>query len=786
MSKITCNGDPTKSYPHFKSLPQNEQFLYYDSVDQANLLNNSSPNSGLAITDYVVIIVYFFTVLFVGIWSMYRNKNRSSVKGYFLANSNMPWYAVGASLFASNIGSTHFIGLAGSGASTGWTVIAYEFSGMIVVLMLGYLFVPVYLSCNAKTMPEYLKIRFGRNRLNFIISAISLVVYIFTKISVDLYAGAIFIQQAMQIQDIWKPILILLLITAIFTIGGGLSAVIYTDTLQTVIMIFGGIYVAVVAFNRLENGYTDLVSEYLQANNTCWTENLEIQTQNQVEDYLDQCKAPKPDHFKLLKENSDDEFSWLGVLTGMTINSIWYWCSDQVIVQRVLAAKNINHAKLSTIFCSYLKISIIFIMVMPGMISKILFPFTVGCSDKEICRQFCHLDSCNDVAYPYLITRLLKPGFVGLMVSCMLSSLMSSLTSIFNSSSSIFTIDIWPKLRKSVCGGRSQKDMTQPKAISRKEFVIVSRLSVIILILISVCWIPIVMTNTTGSLFVYVQMVSSYFQPPICAVYIMGVFMPSINEMGCFYGLLTGLFLGTLRMVLDMLPVTKKIGCLDSFLGVEDPRLPILQKNFPFLIFGFFMFVVTILVAVIISKLLPENEDTLAAVTLQRRKLATWQGRIKYTYQRSSKTRIFTTESSKLKGNLGLENLKHDPEVNNNGHLPDPDDDPKVMPVLDSSLKLDQNSQKQSSLFYSFISFLCGYNLEDAQNLGASSKQASPKTSGENPEVEIDINPKFNVGVTKAMDLFIDANGIVCVMVSLFLWYWGGSEFICKKMAKFL
>ena len=308
----------------------------------------------------------------------------------------------------------------------------------------------------------------------------------------------IFIQQALQLENIWLPVVILLFITAIFTIGGGLTAVVYTDTLQTVIMLCGSIYVSIVAFGHI-GGMENFAEKYKNSAPTIGNQTI-----------IDQCGKPSPESFKVTRGVNDEDFPWPGVITGMTINSIWYWCSDQVIVQRCLAAKNQMHAKGACIFASYLKISSIFIMVMPGMISRILYPDKVGCVDTEVCQEFCNNDRCNDVAYPYLVTKILPAGAKGLLVAVMLSALLSSLTSIFNSASSIFTIDIWPKFKAHL--GRQRP--------SEKELMLVGRLFTVGLIMVSVLWIPVVQYSQTGTLFVYIQMVSSYLQPPVAAIYI--------------------------------------------------------------------------------------------------------------------------------------------------------------------------------------------------------------------------------------------------------------------------
>ena len=321
----------------------------------------------------------------------------------------------------------------------------------------------------------------------------------------------------MQIGSIWVPVIVLLSITAVFTIGGGLSAVIYTDTLQTVIMLFGGILVAIVSSFQI-GGLQNLNSKFLESD---------------VESLINPnvtCGRMDEENLSVMKKITDEDFPWLGVITGMTINSIWYWCSDQVIVQRCLSAKSFTEAKAATVLCSFLKISSIFMMLYPGMISRILFPEVVGCIDSESCFKQCGMKRCNDIAYPYLVLKILPHGVIGLLLAVMLSALMSSLTSTFNSASSIITLDIYPKIHA----------VFKNKAPSETTLMIVSRVAVLSLIGISVAWIPVVQENQTGSLFVYVQMVSSYLQPPIAAIYVLGVFFEKANEFGVFWSLILG------------------------------------------------------------------------------------------------------------------------------------------------------------------------------------------------------------------------------------------------------
>ncbi|XP_075756003.1 sodium/myo-inositol cotransporter 2 isoform X2 [Pelodiscus sinensis] len=431
---------------------------------------------------------------------MWKTK-RSTVKGYFLAGGKMVWWPVGASLFASNVGSGHFIGLAGSGAASGIAATAYEWNGMFCVLVLAWLFLPIYLAAGVTTMPEYLQKRFGGKRIQIFLAILYLFIYIFTKISVDMYAGALFIQQALR-WDLYVAVIGLLAITAVYTVAGGLAAVIYTDTLQTVIMLAGALTLMGFSFVKI-GGLESLQAKYFKAIASSHKGNSS-------------CGLPREDAFHIFRDPITSDLPWPGVLVGMTIPSLWYWCTDQVIVQRSLAAKNLSHAKGGSLLASYLKILPLFMMVMPGMISRVLFPDLVACADPEICRQICGNPSgCSDIAYPKLVIELLPLGLRGLMMSVMISALMSSLTSIFNSSSTIFTMDLWRHFR--------------PRS-SEWELMIVGRVFVLLLVVVSILWIPLVQASQGGQLFIYIQTISSYLQPPVAMVFILGCFWKRTNE----------------------------------------------------------------------------------------------------------------------------------------------------------------------------------------------------------------------------------------------------------------
>ncbi len=359
----------------------------------------------------------------------------------------MPCFRGGASLFASNIGSGHFIGLAGSGAASGIGIAVFEVTAIYYLMMLGWLFVPVYLSSEVFTMPEYLKKRFGGQRIRIYLSVLTILLYVFTKISADLFAGALFITQSTQLDGeyaIYIAILILLAIACVFTVAGGLSAVIWTDFVQTVLMIVGAFILVGIGFAET-GGYDQLVYNYF--NNAT----AKIRAHEDPDDPNSPLCGEVPDdamHMFRSAKYGESDLPWTGVTFGLAINSIWYWCSDQVIVQRSLASKNMIHAKGGTVTASWLKLLPMWIMVIPGMMSRVMFPDDVACASPETCKAICQSESgCTNIAFIKLVNEMMPVGLRGLMLAVMLAALMSSLTSIFNSASTIFTMDIYTRIR---------------------------------------------------------------------------------------------------------------------------------------------------------------------------------------------------------------------------------------------------------------------------------------------------------------------------------------------------
>uniref|UniRef100_A0A8D0AID0 Sodium/glucose cotransporter 1 n=1 Tax=Sander lucioperca TaxID=283035 RepID=A0A8D0AID0_SANLU len=487
---------------------------------RSNARNGTAPVAVNNAADISVIVIYFLVVLAVGVWAMVRT-NRATVGGFFLAGRSMVWWPIGASLFASNIGSGHFVGIAGTAAASGIAIGGFEWNALIVVVILAWLFVPIYIKAGVVTMPEYLKKRFGGQRIRIYLSVLSLFLYVFTKISADMFSGAIFINQALGL-NIYLAVVMLLLITALYTVTGGLAAVIYTDTLQTIIMVVGSFILMGFAFNEV-GGYESFQQRYMTAIPSVTT-NINAS-----------CYEPRADSFHIFRNAITGDLPWPGLVFGLTIQAMWYWCTDQVIVQRCLSAKNLSHVKAGCILCGYLKLLPMFLMVFPGMISRILYADMVACVDPDECLKYCGASvGCTNIAYPKLVVDLMPNGLRGLMLSVMMASLMSSLTSIFNSASTLFTMDIYTKIRRSA----TERELMIFNMISDDEIIPTS-------------WIPVVQSAQSGQLFDYIQSITSYLTPPVAAVFILAIFCKRINETGAFYGLTIGLLIGLSRMIAE-------------------------------------------------------------------------------------------------------------------------------------------------------------------------------------------------------------------------------------------
>lgn len=482
----------------------------------------------LGAIDYVVLALYFAVIFAIG-W--YHSRKERTTANYFLASRDVAWWAIGASLFSSNIGSEHFIGLAGSGASTGMAAGHFEWMASLMVLMLGWVFVPFYLRSNVYTMPEFLERRYSSACRTYLAS-ISLIAYVFTKIAVAILAGAIVLKAVLG----WGMVessLALVIATGIYTVGGGLAAVIYTEVIQTVILVVGALVLMFIGLDQV-GGWSGL-----------------------------QAKVPA-DFFHMMKPSSDSSFPWTGIFFGAPILGIWYWCTDQVIVQRVLSAKDIGNAKAGTILAGFLKILPVFMLIVPGMTARALYP-------QEMTAD-------SNAAFPLLVVRLMPAGLQGVMVAAMLAALMSSLSAVFNSSSTIFTMDFYKKFK--------------PEA-SERELVNVGRVATVLMVLLGLAWIPFI-GRISSQLWIYLQSVQAYVSPPIAAVFLFGLFWKRINAQGAIASLLTGFVLGAARFILEVQLAGRQLSGFPEFF---------VRMNF--LHFAVLMFVICLMVLIVVSLVTP-------------------------------------------------------------------------------------------------------------------------------------------------------------------------------------
>ena len=438
--------------------------------------------------DWIVIVIYFLVLAGIAVWVIMQKQ--TSTEDYFLAGRNVGWFVVGASIFASNIGSEHVVGLAGTGASDKLPLLIYELHAW-VVLMLGWVFLPFYARAGVFTMPEFLEKRFD-SRSRWFLSVISLLAYVLTKVSVTIYAGGIVISTLLGI-SFWSGALATVILTGIYTVLGGMRAVVYTEALQTVVLLIGA---ATLTFMGLDavGGWGELKA------------------------------TVGADYLNMWRPATDPDFPWPGLLITSSIVGIWYWCTDQYIVQRALTAKNIKEGRRGTIWGGLLKLTPVFLFLIPGVVAYALK-----------LKGELQWDT-PDQAFPALMTQILPAGLRGLVAAGLLAALMSSLASVFNSCSTLFTVDIYKKLR--------------PETPER-QLLLTGRIATVIVVILGILWIP-VMQNISGVLYEYLQSVQAYIAPPITAVFLLGIFVKRVNAQGAIVTLGTGLGIGIIRIVLEL------------------------------------------------------------------------------------------------------------------------------------------------------------------------------------------------------------------------------------------
>jgi SSS family solute:Na+ symporter len=442
-------------------------------------------SESFAFIDNLILVTYLIVVLSLG---FYYSRKEKKFNDYFLGGKNIGWFMLGMSIFATNISSEHFIGLAGSGASRGLAVGQFELMAIFILIVLGWLLAPIYIKSGVATMPEFLEKRFGPGSSKFF-AAISIFLYIFTKITVTIFAGGILFYKIFGL-SIYNSAIIILLITGLYSVTGGAAAVIRTHTFQACILLLGAILLTLFGLNEV-GGFSGL-----------------------------QQKLPA-DYFNMFKPMSDPDFPWTGIIFGAPIIAFWYWCADHYIVQKILSAKTINDARQGSLLAAFLKIFPIFVLVLPGLIAAALFPEITG-----------------DEAYPTLLaSNILPMGVKGLVVAGLLAAIMSSLGSVFNVTAALFTNDFYKP--------------RHPEASDRK-LVLVGRLSTTIIVITAILCVPLVKL-IGSQIYIFMQSVQAFISPPITAVFLFGILMKKTTSKAAFWTLVIGETIGVSRLIVEVL-----------------------------------------------------------------------------------------------------------------------------------------------------------------------------------------------------------------------------------------
>lgn len=472
----------------------------------------------MATLDWIVLGLFCLALTGIIIWVL-RKKDKDT-SDYFLAGRDATWIAIGASIFASNIGSEHLVGLAGAGAESGMAMAHWEMHGWLI-LLLGWVFVPFYARSGVFTMPEFLEKRYNSQSRSFL-SIISLVSYILTKVAVTVYAGGVVFKDVFNIDYVvifnqevdffWVSAIGLVLLTGLYTVFGGMKAVLYTSVLQTPILLAGSLAILVIGLVQL-GGWANMMEIVRAADVTYLNDAGEVVYRSTTDSMANLMRSPK-----------DPDFPWTGVILGSAIIGFWYWCTDQFIVQRVLSGRDQMQARRGTIFGAYLKLTPVFLFLIPGMIAFAL-------------KQQGSMDfATNDAAFSTLVKELLPKGFTGIVVGGILAALMSSLASLFNSSSMLFTVDFYKKIK--------------PGA-TEKHYVLVGRIATVVIVILGILWIP-VMKDIGKVLYEYLQDVQSLLAPGIAAVFLLGIISRRTTPTAGFVGLVVGFALGMLRLGLNI------------------------------------------------------------------------------------------------------------------------------------------------------------------------------------------------------------------------------------------
>ncbi len=522
--------------------------------------------------DWIVIAGYFAIIIGIVWWSSKKLKKTSD--SYFLAGREMGWFIVGASIFASNIGSEHLVGLAASGTTDGVALAHYELHAWCL-LVLGWVMVPFYMRSKVFTMPEFLERRFSPSARTFL-SFISLVAYVLTKIAVGIFAGGIVFSvllpeiNILGMNSFWVGSLLVIVITGLYTVIGGMEAVAYTEAIQTIILIVGSALVTVFGLQAL-GGWEELRAIVPAEMFNLW--------KPLVPHGLAGTWAPVKTSTEMAWYFNDN-YPWVGMLFCAPIIGLWYWCTDQYIVQRTLIAPNEKEARRGSIAAAFFKLTPVFIFIIPGIIC-----YALAVSGKIPAIQHAILDANGQVmrdqaqqAFPLMVANVLPVGIRGIVTAGLLAALMSSLAGAFNASATLFTIDFYARLRPQT---------------SQERLVWVGRVATGVMVLIGILWIPVIQGGK--GLYDYLQGVQAYLAPPIFVVFFFGVFSKRLNAKGCMSALIVGFAMGIFRLIVDT-----PVKLTEGFHYAEGSFLWVMNNIF-FQYYSLLIFLVSATVMIVVS-----------------------------------------------------------------------------------------------------------------------------------------------------------------------------------------
>ena len=543
--------------------------------------------------DWAAIAAYFAVLLGLAWWVILKGRNTTD--DYFLAGRNLGWFVVGASIFASNIGSEHVVGLAGSGATSGVALAHYELHAWCL-LVLGWVLIPFYVRSKVFTMPEFLEKRFSPTA-RWVLSIISLVAYVLTKMAVGIFAGGVVFATLLPemnlkvggavLDSFWVGSVAVILITGAYTIMGGMRAVAYTEAAQTIILIIGSALITIFGLAKL-GGWEELRATLDPEMFNLW--------KPIIPEGMEGTWAPVREPGRIAWYFNGN-YPWVGMLFCAPIVGLWYWCTDQYIVQRALGAPNEREARRGTIFAAFLKLLPVFIFIIPGLICLAL------AKSGKVPALMPLVDAAGNVipdqaqaAFPLMVQHVLPSGVRGLVVAGLLAALMSSLAGAFNASSTLFTMDLYQKFR--------------PRA-TQAQLVWTGRVATVVMVLIGLAWIPVI--RGSRGLYDYLQGVQGYLAPPIFVVFFFGVFMKRLNAKGCLAALLAGFALGAFRLAVDT-PVSLRLAGFEG--GYPEGSFLWIVNNIYFQYYSLLIFLISVVVMIGVSYLTePPAEASIRGLT---------------------------------------------------------------------------------------------------------------------------------------------------------------------------